>query len=79
MGSRETLFALAFLAAWVVLNRWVLPWFGVPTCMSGGCATRMCPTGGRGGPAVHAEKQSTGEEAFGAGTEEEQLVNGERR
>jgi hypothetical protein len=32
---------LAFLAAWIVLNRWVLPWFGVPTCMSGGCAAEV--------------------------------------
>ncbi len=47
MGSRETLFALAFLAAWVVLNRWVLPRFGVPTCMSGGCAASTCPTSDR--------------------------------
>jgi hypothetical protein len=22
---------------WFVLARWVLPWFGVPTCMSGAC------------------------------------------
>jgi len=38
MSSRETLFVLALLVGWLVLNRWVLPWFGVPTCMSGGCA-----------------------------------------
>jgi len=28
---------VAVLAAWIVLNRWVLPFFGVPTCMSGAC------------------------------------------
>jgi hypothetical protein len=35
-------FALFFgvMILWIVLNRWILPWFGVPTCMSGGCATR---------------------------------------
>jgi hypothetical protein len=35
-------FATIFLvlAAWIALNRWILPWFGVPTCMSGGCAVR---------------------------------------
>ena len=23
--------------AWFILIRWVLPWFGVPTCMGGSC------------------------------------------
>jgi hypothetical protein len=23
---------------WITLSRWVLPWFGIPTCMSGRCA-----------------------------------------
>ncbi len=32
---------LGVLALWIVLGRWVLPWFGIATCMSGGCcATR---------------------------------------
>ncbi len=79
MGSRETLFVLAFLAAWVVLNRWVLPWLGVPTCMSGGCAASTCPTGAGDRPAVHAERPGTGEEAFGVGGAEEQLTKGERQ
>jgi hypothetical protein len=35
---------LLFLAVWIVLNRWVLPWFGIPTCMSGGCGPNRCPT-----------------------------------
>jgi len=30
---------LGILAAWFVLNRWLLPWLGVPTCMSGACAS----------------------------------------
>jgi hypothetical protein len=38
MDWKTTGLLLAFLTAWIVLNRWVLPWFGVPTCMSGGCA-----------------------------------------
>lgn len=29
---------LGIIALWITLNRWVLPWFGVHTCMSGGCA-----------------------------------------
>jgi len=28
------------LSAWIVLNRWVLPWFGIPTCMGGACQAR---------------------------------------
>ncbi len=34
---------LGILALWIVLNRWVLPWFGVSTCMSGGCALSRSP------------------------------------
>ncbi len=30
-GYRDLLFFAAFLAAWFVLNRWVLPRFGVAT------------------------------------------------
>lgn len=32
------------LFLWIVLNRWVLPWFGVSTCMSGGCAWNGRPS-----------------------------------
>jgi len=28
---KDTLLVLGFLAAWIVLNRWVLPRFGVQT------------------------------------------------
>jgi hypothetical protein len=34
---------LGVIVLWIVLNRWVLPWFGVQTCMSGGCAARNTP------------------------------------
>jgi len=37
MPFKEFLFFAGFLVFWVVLNRWVLPWFGVATCMSGSC------------------------------------------
>ncbi len=37
---KEFLIFLGVMMLWIVLNRWVLPWFGVPTCMSGGCAAR---------------------------------------
>lgn len=33
---------LAIIVFWIVLNRWILPWFGIPTCMSGGCAAAHC-------------------------------------
>ena len=32
---------LGALVLWIVLNRWVLPWFGIRTCMSGGCAMEL--------------------------------------
>jgi len=39
---RDLLLVLGLVAAWVVLSRWVLPWLGVPTCMSGCCQTPYC-------------------------------------
>jgi hypothetical protein len=42
MGLKDLGIFAAVLAAWFVLNRWVLPWFGVPTCMSGGCGAGSC-------------------------------------
>jgi hypothetical protein len=33
----ESLLPLVVLTLWFVLFRWVLPWIGVPTCMSGSC------------------------------------------
>lgn len=35
---KDILMFAAIVTAWIVLNRWVLPWFGVQTCMSGACA-----------------------------------------
>ncbi|MGB9689175.1 hypothetical protein [Thermogutta sp.] len=35
--NRDALIILLFLGLWIVLNKWVLPWLGIPTCMSGGC------------------------------------------
>lgn len=35
------------LLLWILLNRWILPWFGIPTCMSCGCGSQQgsaCPT-----------------------------------
>lgn len=55
----DLLLPLAVLLAWIVLNRWVLPWFGVPTCMSGGCGTARC-SAGSAEARVADENHSTG-------------------
>lgn len=36
---KEFSIVLGVLLVWIALNRWVLPWFGVQTCMSGACST----------------------------------------
>jgi len=41
---KEFALLLGVLVLWIGLNRWVLPWFGIRTCMSGGCATSCCPS-----------------------------------
>lgn len=35
---KDLLLVVGFLVFWIALNRWILPWFGVQTCMSGACA-----------------------------------------
>lgn len=45
MSNYSDLFIFAsFFVFWILLNRWLLPWFGVSTCMSGGCAIDRRPT-----------------------------------
>lgn len=39
----EFLIPLAIVLAWIVLQVWVLPLFGVQTCMSGACRQRSAP------------------------------------
>ena len=34
----DTVRLLLFLLGYVVLMKWLLPWLGVPTCMSGACS-----------------------------------------
>lgn len=29
---------VAVLGLWFSLNRWILPWMGIPTCMAGACS-----------------------------------------
>lgn len=33
----DILFFVSLIAGWIILNMWVLPWFGIQTCMSGAC------------------------------------------
>ena len=42
----DTVRLLLFLLGYVVLMKWLLPWLGVPTCISGACnvAARRKPT-----------------------------------
>jgi hypothetical protein len=45
MSNYGDLFIFALvLTLWIVLNRWVLPWFGVSTCMGGGCTVERRST-----------------------------------
>ena len=39
MDSSTFVTIVAVLLTWFILIRWVLPWFGVPTCMGGGCCS----------------------------------------
>ena len=51
---KDVLFVVGFLVFWIGLNRWVLPWFGVQTCMSGAC-TRV-PSAQQSEPLNSADK-----------------------
>jgi hypothetical protein len=46
MSFKGVAIFLGIFVLWVVLNRWILPWMGLPTCMSGGCSTDSCPSCG---------------------------------
>ena len=34
----DILILVGIVAGWIALNLWILPWFGIRTCMSGACA-----------------------------------------
>jgi hypothetical protein len=38
MDTQTVFLLVGIVTAWFALNRWILPWLGVPTCMSGGCS-----------------------------------------
>jgi len=44
MTCKELLLVAGAMVLWFALNRWVLPWFGLPTCMSCGCGTTCSPS-----------------------------------
>jgi hypothetical protein len=74
MSFKEIGLVLLFLAAWIVLNRWVLPWFGVPTCMSGRCQIDRRP------PVTEAASEPTrGQDALRDGTPEPDDPNWDAR
>ena len=33
----DILFLVGLIASWIILNVWILPLFGIQTCMSGAC------------------------------------------
>ena len=35
---KDILIFAAILIGWIALTQWVLPWFGIQTCMSGACS-----------------------------------------
>jgi hypothetical protein len=39
---KDLLMIGVILFAWIALNRWVLPAFGIQTCMSGACSGDTC-------------------------------------
>lgn len=59
--SRDLILIIAIFASWIILNKWILPALGVPTCMSSGCcgtSTCVVPTESTN---QGAEKADTGE------------------
>jgi hypothetical protein len=67
-GNALILFG-AIVAIWFVVNRWVLPSLGVPTCMSGGCSARACGEVGHQAPASNeAEADKAAHSDAGAGS-----------
>jgi len=40
---KEFIVPIAILVAWIALNVWILPMFGIRTCMSGSCGTKQSP------------------------------------
>gem|GEM_PF-1151895 len=61
MTLKEGLTVAAILLAWFALNRWVLPWLGIPTCMSGACSIERTAAARPGTSASQSEPQAGGQ------------------
>jgi len=40
----EILIPVGILVAWIILQAWILPHFGVKTCLGGACGPSSAPT-----------------------------------
>jgi hypothetical protein len=49
MDSSTFMTLVIVFATWFIVSRWILPWFGIPTCCSGGscCSVSPRPTDGQ--------------------------------
>jgi len=64
MNGKEILLFLVIFASWFALNRWVLPWMGIPTCMSGSCSAGCAlPRSGMEQDSAAEDTKAIGEEA----------------
>jgi hypothetical protein len=54
---KDIFFVFAVLAIWFGLSRWVLPWLGIPTCMSGNCRSACCSSWNSDAPSCDAAPQ----------------------
>jgi hypothetical protein len=69
---KDLLMIGVILFAWIALNRWVLPAFGIQTCMSGACCGNTCrPAAER--TVVPAEPQTNLPETDSRGGPSDQL------
>ena len=60
---KDIVIFVAVMAGWIVLNMWVLPYFGIRTCMSGACRVPgVKPTELRSHNVQAAPKSSTSQE-----------------
>jgi hypothetical protein len=50
----DLLFFVSLIAGWIVLNLWILPLFGIQTCMSGACRVpNVVPPRGTENKSIH--------------------------
>jgi hypothetical protein len=49
-----------FFVGWIALQRWILPRFGIPTCMSGACRVPVKNTKQAQEPKSEKSRQTSG-------------------